>query len=420
MVIWNETVSASNVGISISGNTATATYIFEDTADVAESGSTYQWYRTSSTTALGTAISGATSKTYTLTPSDNQKYLNVCVTPSTGYLSGSQVCSTVGNTNTGDLLMIYKDGSYSGSSLALAYERSPSGTCFNLTDYSFNDMMSSFKWPIDWSNNYYGSAATLTLYKDVGCSGTSTSYSTSYGTSASSLGSTWNDIVSSVKVDWTSLVSISKPAVTISGNKATQSHTYTDGANTTENTTYQWYRNGSATDTNKTAISGATGSSYTLTLSDNDAYLQVCATPANISTIGTQVCSDWAKVGHLVWFYSQQSTSSSTDTSIGIAYERSASGTCFNMSDYDFDDIARAFVLYSGTSSAATLTYYQAADCVSDSSKAEWALTVSTNGSGVVYNTTNAGYVSSSSGFAYAVNMGALFDNTVSSFKVTY
>ena len=55
----------------------------------AEGTATYQWYRSSSATSLGTAISGATSKTYTVPAAYENYYIAVQVSGS-GYYTGSQ------------------------------------------------------------------------------------------------------------------------------------------------------------------------------------------------------------------------------------------------------------------------------------------------------------------------------------------
>ena len=88
------TAFASSVGIGGApwiGSTLTGNYTFSDNEGLAQSGSTFQWNRLSGGTA--TAISGATSTTYTPTSADLGYHLQFCVTPSDANGAGVQVCS---------------------------------------------------------------------------------------------------------------------------------------------------------------------------------------------------------------------------------------------------------------------------------------------------------------------------------------
>src|SRR5262249_14822306 len=88
LVVWSETATAQNLSVGISENTATAQYSFTDSAGMPENGSSYQWYRaTNASGASAAAISGATGRTYPLTLADEGKFLQVCVTPSTVFLT---------------------------------------------------------------------------------------------------------------------------------------------------------------------------------------------------------------------------------------------------------------------------------------------------------------------------------------------
>ena len=95
MVYGSSSASASSAvisGTSAAGATLTGGYTFSDSAGYGESGSTTQWYRIS--TGDRSAISGATSKTYTTTSSDVGKSVMFCVTPDDGHGIGTQVCSS--------------------------------------------------------------------------------------------------------------------------------------------------------------------------------------------------------------------------------------------------------------------------------------------------------------------------------------
>lgn len=184
----------SSTGLDYTGATQTGSYTYSDADGDAESGSTYQWYRKSSSGTI-TTISGATSKSYTATANDSYLSIRFCVTPSDGQQSGSQVCSSWNSIIPS--VTWYQDGLFSGNSLTMGYIP---GICFNLTYNKFEDLASSVK--------FYGSptaTATLTYYKDTGCTGTSGTATTAAGTQGSvsrfgPLG--WNDMISSFIVSW--------------------------------------------------------------------------------------------------------------------------------------------------------------------------------------------------------------------------
>jgi hypothetical protein len=198
MVISGETVSAEDVTATVSGNKATGSYSFVSNSDLDDATNSYYWRRgTSSSGGTITTISNSSSKTYTLTTSDNQMYLSFCVTPTNGYTTGSSSCSDW--TSVGHTVQLFKDSNYGSSSAVFAYEKSSSGTCFNLPDYSFNDAMSSFKF-----YSPTGSAATLWVSYDGSCSGNTATYTAQSNSSylMSSLNDYWNDDASSFQVTW--------------------------------------------------------------------------------------------------------------------------------------------------------------------------------------------------------------------------
>src|SRR5262249_9398157 len=161
----------SNVAISISGASATGSYTYS-TSGGTESGSTYLFQRaddtsgTNTTTAASGSCTSSTALSYSLTTSDNNKYLRLCVTPSDGTISGSQSCSSW--SAVGHLLSLYKDGSFSGTNVNIAYEKSSWGTCFSMSSLSFDNMLSSLILKATSS-----SSTTVTLYSGTGCSGSS-------------------------------------------------------------------------------------------------------------------------------------------------------------------------------------------------------------------------------------------------------
>lgn len=195
-VLWDDTVSASSVTVSISGATATESYHYGDSGNVNEAGSTYAWQRADDASGTNVTTIRTTSGSWSLSASDNQKYLRFCVTPSNGINAGAQTCSAW--EAVGHLVELYKDSSYGGSSVHLAYERSSAQTCFNLGDYGFNDVVSSFHF-----EGVSGGASTVEMFYDGSCSGNTAYYTSSTGGgsySMNSLNSYWNDAISSLKV----------------------------------------------------------------------------------------------------------------------------------------------------------------------------------------------------------------------------
>ncbi len=70
----------------------------------------------------------------------------------------------------------------------------------------------------------------------------------------------------------------------------TGSYTYADSENDAESgTTFKWYRSDDVSGTNKTAITGATSSTYTLTLAEATKYISFEVTPNDGNSAGTAV-----------------------------------------------------------------------------------------------------------------------------------
>lgn len=99
-ITQNNAPTATNVqisGIATIGQILTGRYQYNDAENDAEGGSTFQWYRADNTSGLNrTAISGATSTTYTLSSSDLGQYVSFEVTPQaqTGSSPGTAVQSS--------------------------------------------------------------------------------------------------------------------------------------------------------------------------------------------------------------------------------------------------------------------------------------------------------------------------------------
>ncbi len=344
--------TASGAQATISNAKAKGTYAYLDPSSVAESGSSYLWSRASDVNGAGSTDIGNT-QDWSLVPSDSGKYLRFCVTPqNTAHNPGTQACSSW--MPVGHLMELYQDDSYGGSNVNVAYEPSISGTCMNLTDSSFNDAMSSFQ--------FFGptsTSSTLWIFKDIDCSGGSKSFSVaangSYSTTSihTTLDDSWNDKVTSFMVISGETVSAEDVTATVSANKATGAYTFVSNSDLSEgSSTYYWRRASSSTGAGATTISNSNSASYTLTTSDSQMYLSFCVTPTNGYTTGSNTCSDWTSVGHLVELFKDGSYG---NTSVVFAYEKSSSGTCFNLPDYSFNDAMSSFKFYSPTSSTATL-----------------------------------------------------------------
>jgi hypothetical protein len=397
-IIYDEWVAAEDVSVSISGNTATAAYTFqvsEDAYSTDESGSTYTWYRAldqngAGSTSIGSGVS------HTLVDADDMKYLKVCVTPSNGYTTGSQACSDW--TPVGHLIKFYDNTNYGGSSIFIAWEKSLKDVCFNMSDYAFDNKLTSYK----WTNNTIASS-TLRMYKDADCSGPAAppqpvgaGGSSNHPNVAVSLGSMWDNSLSSFKISWSSSISISPPQLSIYGNVATESHNYSDTIGLAESATYTWYRASDSSGTGSTEIDMFNADSYTLTGDDNTKFLKVCVLSSNgVMVDEVEMCSPWVAVGPLVQLYANPNQGGNN---LHIAYMHTTSGACFNLPGFSFNDLAssmRASGLGSGT---AVLHTYQHVGC-NDTGTTQHTLAP---GSNITYNF-----------------MGTV-DNNRSSFKVVY
>ena len=91
----NQAPTASSVAFSGSlqvGQTLNGTYTYNDTESDPESGTTFKWYRADDASGTNkTAITGATSTSYTLVLADTGKYISFEVIPNDGISSGTAV-----------------------------------------------------------------------------------------------------------------------------------------------------------------------------------------------------------------------------------------------------------------------------------------------------------------------------------------
>lgn len=418
LVVYEESATATDVGVDLGINTATARYNFSDSAGVGENGSTYQWYRaTDANGSNASAISGATGRSYSLTTQDERRFLQVCVTPATAYLIGPAACSDW-SAGVGDMLRMYRDTDYGSSSLALAYKHAPSGTCTNLVDYGFNDKMSSYELTESWRDS---PGTTAVFYHDGNCTGwtiSATIPTGSTGYSQHAVQSSFNDDASSVRVYWNPSASVSTPSVSISGNKASAVYTWSDGLGGPDRSIFDWSVADDASGTNAASISDVHGPSYALTGIENNRFLQVCVNPSNGVSSGDRRCSAWSAVGYELQLFSEPSLTPGSGTALAFAYASTPSGTCFNLADYGFDDVTQAFQAFSSSTSNAKVFVYQGPNCVKDTTAGLYSAAWLTNQHG--YYAPPGGTVYSPTGKVYSTDLGTRYDSTISSFKVEY
>jgi hypothetical protein len=296
----------------------------------------------------------------------------------------------------------YWDSNYGGDALTIAYRRSQSGSCFNLGDVEahWNDDASSYKFAA-----VNGCSTTLYMYKDADCTGSVTSRTLSAGASesissmSSTLGSSWNDSLSSIRVVYCDSVSASDVAVSFDKDMADGAYTLASTSLfTTDSSSFVWYR---ATDSSGSGAAVIdTANDHEIVPSDEGKYLKFCVTPNDGTLTGTQVCSGWTRVTGVTFYWD----SSYGGDSLTIAYGQAGSGTCYNLSEAEayWNDDASSFVLYGPTTGGATLTLYKDANCSGSTVTAS----VAANG------TTSVSSLSST--------YGSSWNDSLSSFKVTY
>jgi hypothetical protein len=163
---------ASDVAIAgnpFVGSTLTGSYTFSDGAHLSETSAAYQWYTVSGSTL--TAISGATSETYSPTTYDVNNQIELCVTPSDSFGPGAQACSSA-VTVAG--VVWYSGESWTGTAIG---ETSSNGTCVNVSSLGlgFTPMSLALASVDDTAMNlnmYTGSGCTGTVYNRTAGAGT--------------------------------------------------------------------------------------------------------------------------------------------------------------------------------------------------------------------------------------------------------
>lgn len=208
----------------------------------------------------------------------------------------------------------------------------------------------------------------------------------------------------------TSAVTSSVPSatgvsITIAGNKATGTYTYVAGGDglAESGTTKVIQRALDANGSSATTVE--TTASHTLATTDSYRYLRFCVTPTNAITTGSQACSAWSYVGPLFQMYTNTGTSTSnftitglgsimsaiipslsllnfntieigsgtasstayTGTNVNIAWEKSAWGTCINLSDYGMATTLDGWRFQGYETGPVTMWMYTGKDCTGTS-----------------------------------------------------
>ena len=280
------TISDPNGGSIVVGDTLNGNYSYSDIDNDAEGVSTFRWLRN------GTAISGATSTTYTLTSADSGTAISFEVTPvaATGIVTGTTVISAAVNVlNSAPVASNVSITDSNGGSTVVGDTLTAS---YSYTDIDGDSEGSSlYRWLRD---GVAISGATTTSYTLVAAdSGTTVSFEvtpiaatgTTTGiavTSANSL-----SVVNSAPVASAVSINDANGGQAVVGDVLTGVYTYSDADGDGEGaSTFQWLRNGSV-------ITGATSQSYTLTSADSGQSISFAVTPVATAGVltGTTVTS---------------------------------------------------------------------------------------------------------------------------------
>ncbi|MGA2506133.1 MAG: DUF2341 domain-containing protein [Chitinispirillaceae bacterium] len=295
---------ASNVNITGTvqvGSTLTGHYSYSDAEGDAESGTTFKWYRADDTNGTNkAAISGATSSTYTLVSADANKRIQFEVTPgaATGATPGEPALSAY---------------TVAVQAVPVASNVSISGTGKvgdTLTgNYTYSDVNgdtesgTTYKWYRadngSGSNKTLIAGATQRTYIPVLANGNK--YICFEVTPGAATGATPGVAVTSAYIGPIQAPPVASN-VTITGtaqvgSTLTGSYTYSDANGDAESgSTFKWYRADDASGTNRTQISGATASTYTLVTADANKRIQFEVTPgaATGATPGLPVSSSYS------------------------------------------------------------------------------------------------------------------------------
>jgi hypothetical protein len=242
---------------------------------------TYQWYSAASLTGAWTAISGATSSSYSVVTTDCGKYIKVIVTGTGDYTGTSEAVSTsavaripitavtiTGATSNAAAKHSTLTAVVTPSDASVTYQWYVSSTNSNTAGSAISGATSS-TFTIPASTTYYSKFVYVIV----------TAISASQYTGSAS--STCASIGASTKSGLTSVTT----AGTLRIGQSQTSTTKTNTTTVTTGLTYQWQR--STDGITYTAISGATSKNYTLATADNHCWVRIMVTGTGTTYVGT-------------------------------------------------------------------------------------------------------------------------------------
>ena len=281
----------------------TGSYNYSDADTDAESGSALQWFVADDATGSNrTAISGATSSTFTLTSSEVGKYITFAVTPNDGTDAGTRVLAayagpveaavipTLVSTSPVDgAIDILKD-----ANLSLTLSEDVTAGTGNITLTPVNGTatvidVTSAEVTILGTDVTINPASDLLEGEFYTVTFDATAFVDANGNNSTGLTNetTWNFTVKEANVAPVAQGVSIKKSLVVDG-VLEGSYTYFDQNDDSESgTTFQWYRADDAVGTSKVAINGATAQDYTVVNDDNGKYVSFEVTPNDGSLTGT-------------------------------------------------------------------------------------------------------------------------------------
>lgn len=280
--------NVTQIGTAAAGETLTGSYAYFDANNDPEGTSVFKWFRSEgSDGASPTLISGATGISYTLTNSDIGKCIGFSVTPfaSSGTLSGDEVMASTFAGPVADNAPVASNVTQSGTP-----QVGQTLTC----SYSYSDAdgdpegTSAFQWYRSGSSS--GSSA-------IAISGaTASSYTLTNNDIGQYIGSSVRPVAGSGTLLGSAVITstfsgpvldnppvvtnVTQNGVPTAGEILTGSYTYYDANDDIEGSSiFKWYRSDSPDGSSATPISGANGSSYTLSNDDIGKYIGFSVTP---------------------------------------------------------------------------------------------------------------------------------------------
>ncbi|MEC7756056.1 MAG: BspA family leucine-rich repeat surface protein [Bacteroidota bacterium] len=281
----------------------TGSYNYSDADSDAESGSTLQWYVADDASGANrTAISGATSGTYTLTSSEVGKYITFAVTPNDGTDAGTQTFATYTGPVVAAVVPTVISTIPADGSIDVAKDANLSFTMSETVTKGTGNITltpaTGTATVIDVTSNEVAiSGADVTINPDSdlleGQFYTVTFDASAFvdadGNNSAGLTSqtTWNFTVKEANVAPVAQAVAIKKSLVVDG-VLEGSYAYSDANDDPESgTTFQWYRADNSAGANRVAIAGATTKSYTVVNDDNGKYLSFEVTPGDGVLTGT-------------------------------------------------------------------------------------------------------------------------------------